>query len=207
MSQPGDKLLEFIMQSAGASMPRDSSDLPLSSNQKPELGTNKKDNDRGEHQTTDERCQETKSYQKDKKTKKGKGEFLRNTICKGREDIASDHPEYCEGDSEEPNKGNEEISFRTKQGNESKVRCNKIVKRNKRLVKDLSKTEVQLEAAKNACKKLEEKYAALSENTERIVSSIKDLEKTAKGQGLVTSGLREYLSKTQGCIRARTPRQ
>jgi predicted nuclease with TOPRIM domain len=55
-----------------------------------------------------------------------------------------------------------------------------MVKRNKKLVRDLSKTEVQLEAANNACKKLEEKYAALSESTERIVSSFKDLEKTAK---------------------------
>jgi hypothetical protein len=94
--------------------------------------------------------------------------------------MASDHSEYCEGDSEEYNKGNEEISFRTKQGNESKVSCGKIVKRNKRLVKDLSKTKVQLEAARGAFKKLEEKYNTLSENTERIVSSFKDLENTAK---------------------------
>jgi hypothetical protein len=54
------------------------------------------------------------------------------------------------------------------------------VKRNRRLVKDLCKSEVQLEAAKNACKKLEEKYTALSENTEMTVSSFMDLEKTAK---------------------------
>jgi hypothetical protein len=77
-------------------MSRDSNDLPLSSNQKPESGMNKKDDDQVEHQATDERCQEAKNYQKDKKTKKDKGEFLRNTICKGGEDIASDHLEYCE---------------------------------------------------------------------------------------------------------------
>jgi dsDNA-binding SOS-regulon protein len=159
------------MQSAGASMSRDSNDLPFSSNQRPESGTNKEDDDRGEHQTTDERCHEAKNYKKDKKTKKDKEEFLRNTIRKGREDKASNHLEYCEGDSEEPNKGNEEISFKTKQGNESKVSWDKMVKRNKKLVKSLSKTEVQLEAAKNARKKLEEKYAALSESTERIVKS------------------------------------
>ena len=55
-----------------------------------------------------------------------------------------------------------------------------MVKRNKKLVKNLNKTEVKLETAKGACKKMEGKYAALSEGTKRIVSSFKNLEKAAK---------------------------
>jgi hypothetical protein len=69
-------------------MPQDLSDLPLSSTQKPELRASKKDNDRDEHQSPGERCQETRGYRKDKKTKKSKREFLGNTICRGREDLA-----------------------------------------------------------------------------------------------------------------------
>jgi hypothetical protein len=45
------------------------------------------------------------------------------------------------------------------------------------LVKNLNKTEVKLETARSACKKMEEKYAALSEGTEKIISSFKSLEK------------------------------
>jgi hypothetical protein len=127
-----DKALGFIMQPAGASMPRDSNDPSLSS-KKPESRANKENDDRSEHQTTYEKDQETKNLKKDKK--KNKEEFLQSTIHSGREDFTSNHPEYCEGGSENPNKGNEETSFKTKQDNESKVSWDKMVKRNKKLVK------------------------------------------------------------------------
>ena len=127
-----DKTLEFIMQPEGASMPRDSNDPSLSS-KKPESRANKENDNRSEHQSTNERDQETKNHKKDKK--KNKEEFLQSTIRSGREDFASNHPEYCEGGSENPNKGSEETSFKTKQDNESKVSWDKMVKRNKKLVK------------------------------------------------------------------------
>jgi hypothetical protein len=108
------------MQPTGASMPRDSNDPPLSS-KKPESRANKENDNWSEHQTTNERDQDTKNHKKDKKKRKDKEEFPQSKIRSGREDIASDHLEYCEGGSENPNKGNEETSFNTKQDNESKV--------------------------------------------------------------------------------------
>ena len=76
-------------------------------------------------------------------------EFLWNKICRGQEDIASDHSEHCEGDSEESDKDKEDISFRTKQDHVIKVKCKKIMRKNKRLVRELNKAEVKLEVTRN----------------------------------------------------------
>ena len=76
-----------------------------------------------------------------------------------------------------------------------------MVKRNKKLVKNLNMTEVQLETAKGACKKLEGKYAALSEGTERIMSSFKDLEKTAKRTKSGYFKLKRILEQDSGLYR------
>jgi hypothetical protein len=159
-------------------MSQSSNDPLFSSNKMSESRTIRRNNDRSKHQIINERDQEMENHEKDEE--RFKEGFRQRTIHSEQEDMSSDRPEYYEGGSKNLNKRNEGNSFETEQDNESEVSWDKMVKRNKKLRKSLKKTEVKLETARSTCLIMEGNYAALSKDTEKIISSFKNLEKAAK---------------------------
>ena len=160
-------------------------------------------NDRSNHQVINERDREIENHEW--RMEDGEWRFKeglrQGTIHSEQENMSSDRPEYYEGGSESLSKRYEGNSFGTELDNGSEVSWDEMVKGNKKLRKILKKTEVKLETARNTCLIMERNYAALSKDTERIISSFKSLEKAAKR---IRSGyfrLKKILKQDSGLYR------